>query len=219
MASSRLVTATPKSFSSRRVSSLGMVSSPDCRRLQVERRRLTPARVTLGLEVARADEVQAVVQVQLELAAAVPGAKPSGGVIEQRRHLARWKPYEPLEANRAGPRLLDADGRGELRPYADELLEHLAARGMRDAPIDQIALQVGLDEIPAPRGNHCEAQCTTRRGAARSGPARIEPRRPDFWHGPGREAVEQVGGLVGEEQERGVLRSHEALGDRMGEEP
>src|SRR4029450_7950903 len=99
MASSRLVTATPKSFSRRRVSSLGMVASPDYRAglgLQVERRRLAPARVTLGLEVARTHEVHAVVQVQLELAAAVPSSEPSGGIVEQPRHIARREAHETL---------------------------------------------------------------------------------------------------------------------------
>src|SRR4030095_10299559 len=92
MASSRLVTAMPKSFSSRRVSSLGMAESPELSAglgLQVERRRFAPARVTLGLEVARAHEVHAVVQVQLELAPAVPRGQPSGGIVQERRRLRR----------------------------------------------------------------------------------------------------------------------------------
>src|SRR4029453_12011055 len=88
----------------------------------------------------------------------------------------------PLEADRADPRLLDADGRGELRPHADELLEHLAAGGVRDAAVDQIALEVRLDEVPAPRRNHCEAQCITmpEAGSVRCGWGGATPaRRPE----------------------------------------
>src|SRR5262249_59109075 len=57
-----------------------------------------------------------------------------------------------------------------------------------------------------------------RRGAVRSGPARIEPGTPDVRSGPFGETVEQSGGLVGEEQQRGVLRAHETLGDPAGAE-
>src|SRR2546422_11777005 len=88
IASSRLVTATPKSFNSRRVSSLGMSTSP-LLTLQLECRRVAPPGVTLGFEVPRVHEVHSVVQVHLELASAVPVAEPPRGIVQQRCHLAR----------------------------------------------------------------------------------------------------------------------------------
>jgi len=165
IASSRLVTATPKSFNRRRVSSLGMSGlpffdlPPPCLR-EVQRGRVAPAGVAVGLEVPRVHEVQPVVQVHLELAAAVARTDPPRRIVQERRHLARGQAHEPLEADRSRPWLLHADRRRELGPHADEFLQNLPAGGMGDAAIDQIALEIRLDEIPAPRRNHCDAQCT-----------------------------------------------------------
>src|SRR5215813_9364294 len=128
-------------------------------RVDVERRRVLPLRLALGLEVTGVHEVQAVMQVHLELAAAVAAADPARWILEQRVHLARRQADEPLEADGAGPGLLHADGRGEVGPDARELLEDLSATRVRDAAVDQVALEIGLDEVPAPRGNHCGAQC------------------------------------------------------------
>src|SRR5437667_350640 len=80
----------------------------------------------------------------------------AGSASDRRRRSARVS-APPTPGPR--PRLLHTDGRGELGPHADELLEDLPTRGMRDAAIDQITLEVRLDEIPAPRRNHCDAQC------------------------------------------------------------
>ena len=105
------------------------------------------------------DEVQAVMEVHLELAAAVPAADPARGIFEERLHLARRQADEPFEANRPRPRLLHADGRGEVGPDARELFEDLSAARALDALVGEIALEVRLDEVPAPRSNHCGAQC------------------------------------------------------------
>src|SRR5262245_4605713 len=98
-------------------------------------------------------------QVHLELAAAVAAADPARRILEERVHLGRRQADQPLEADRACPGLLHADGGGELGPHARELLEDLPAAGAREAAIDQVPLEVRLDEVPAPRGNHCGAQC------------------------------------------------------------
>src|SRR4029453_3058661 len=127
--------------------------------VEVERRRFLPLGLALGLEVARVHEVQAVMQVHLELAAAVPAADPARGILEERLHLARRQADEPFEANRPRPRLLHADGRGEVGPDARELFEDLSAARAPDALVGEIALEVRLDEVPAPRSNHCGAQC------------------------------------------------------------
>src|SRR6266478_6863383 len=74
-------------------------------RVQIERRRLFPQGLALGLEVPGVHEVQAVMQVHLELAAAVSAADPARGILEERLHLARGQPNEPLEADRSRPRL------------------------------------------------------------------------------------------------------------------
>src|SRR6266436_125023 len=128
-------------------------------RVQIERRRLFPQGLALGLEVPGVHEVQAVMQVHLELAAAVSAADPARGILEERLHLARGQPNEPLEADRSRPRLLNADGRGEIGPHAAELFEDLPAARALDALVGEIALEVRLDEVPAPRSNHCGAQC------------------------------------------------------------
>src|SRR5438309_5735938 len=131
-------------------------------RVDIERGRVAPAGIALGLEVARVHEVHPVMQVHLELAPAVLSADPAGRVLQERVHLARREAHEPLEPDRPGPRLLHADGRRELRPHADELREDLPARRVRDAPVGEIALEVWLDEIPAPRSYHCDAKCNMR---------------------------------------------------------
>src|SRR5438067_2061825 len=71
----------------------------------------------------------------------------------------RARASQPFDADRSGPRLLNPDGRGEIGPHARELFEDLPAGGTREAAIDQVALEIRLDEVPAPRGNHCGAQC------------------------------------------------------------
>src|SRR5215510_3124063 len=128
-------------------------------RVDVERRRVLPLRLPLGLEVTGVHEVQAVMEVHLELAAAVAAADPARRILEQRVHLARRQADEPLESDGAGPGFLHADGRGEVGPDARELFEDLSATRARDAAVDQVALEIRLDEVPAPRGNHCGAQC------------------------------------------------------------
>src|SRR5438067_4649517 len=108
MASSRLVTATPKTLSTRRVSSLGMYASRPSLG-QVQRRHVDPARVARGLEVLRVHEMHPVMQVQLELATAVARPDPPLGIVEERLRLGRRQADEPLEANGAGVRLLDTE--------------------------------------------------------------------------------------------------------------
>src|SRR2546428_13663714 len=75
IASSRLITATPNTLSTRRVSSLGIVV-PHLR-VQVQRRNFGPARLARGLEILRVHEVHALVQVELELAAGVARGEPA----------------------------------------------------------------------------------------------------------------------------------------------
>src|SRR6059036_2010728 len=128
-------------------------------RVDVEGRRVYPLRLAHGLEVARVHEVQAVMEVHLELAAAIAAGDPARRIVQERVHLVRRQANEPFEADGAGPGLLHADRRGEIGPHARELLEDLPAARARDAPIDQVALEIRLDEVPAPRGNHCGAQC------------------------------------------------------------
>src|SRR2546430_6418042 len=89
-------------------------------------------------------------QVHLELAAAVAAADPARRVFQERVHLARGQAYQPFEADRSGPGLLNPDGRGEIGPHARELFEDLPAGGAREAAIDQVALEIRLDEGPAP---------------------------------------------------------------------
>src|SRR5437660_12770479 len=68
-------------------------------RVEIERRRLFPPRLALRLEVSRVHEVHAVMQVPLELAAAVPAADPARGFLEACLHLARGHANEPLDAH------------------------------------------------------------------------------------------------------------------------
>src|SRR5262245_40827766 len=89
--------------------------------VQIERPRLLPQRLALGLEVLGVHEVETVMQVHLELAAAVAAADPARRVVQEGLHLARRQADEPLEADRPGPWLLHADRRGEVRPDAPEL--------------------------------------------------------------------------------------------------
>src|SRR2546426_11748692 len=202
MASSGLVTATPNSFNSFRVSSLPMKPPPGlvlpagragsadpftpwtARRIVVyepspwsqrhrprgRRTRLVPRaaaasvehqlgsvppeRVPVGLEVLGGDEVHSLVEIHLELAAAVAGADPARGVLEKRLHLPRREAYQPLEADGAGKGLLHADRRRELGPHPGELLQHLSTRGALHAPVEEIAPEIRLDQLPAPRGDH-----------------------------------------------------------------
>src|SRR5437867_4040152 len=128
--------------------------------------RATPeasTRAAIRLEVTRVHEVHPVMEVHLELSAAVLRADPAGRVLQERLHLARRQAHEPLEPDRPGPRLLHADRRGELWPHADELREDLSARRVRDAAVDEVTREVRLDDVPAPRGNHCGAKCIMRR--------------------------------------------------------
>src|SRR5438552_16297929 len=101
-----------------------------------ERRRILPQRLALGTEVLRVHEVEAVVQVHLELAAAVPRADPAHGVGEEVLHLDGRQPHEPLEPDGALPRLLDANGGRELGPHPSELLQELSPRRSIDPAID-----------------------------------------------------------------------------------
>src|SRR5262249_57542883 len=61
-------------------------------RVDVERRRVLPLRFALGLEVTGVHEVQAVMEVHLELAAAVPPPDPPRRILQQRVSLARRNP-------------------------------------------------------------------------------------------------------------------------------
>src|SRR6185503_14528912 len=100
--------------------------------------------------------------VHLELATAVAGGDPALGVIEERGHVLGGQPHEPLEADGAGKGLLHADGRRDDRPYAAELLEDLLAGRAGDGAVEQVAREIRLQKIPAPRGNHVAAECTMR---------------------------------------------------------
>src|SRR5262245_12928828 len=195
MASSRLVTATPKSLSNRRVSSLGMRppsfvrsgctgraparsgrspptsivwSARDGRgparsgrapptSIEGQLGHVAPARLALRLEVLRVHEVEAVMEVHLELPAAIAVVEVGHGVVEKRAHRVTAEPDEPLEPDRAGEGFLDADGCRELGPHAREFLEELAARRALDAVIHEGTAEIGLEELPAPGGNHCGA--------------------------------------------------------------
>src|SRR3989442_8165806 len=99
----------------------------DARSVEAELRHVPPARLALGLEVLGGHEVHPVVEVQLELPAAVSRADPPRRVFEERCHLGRGEAHEPLEPDRAGERLLDAERRGESGPDARELLQGLSA--------------------------------------------------------------------------------------------
>src|SRR5919108_4363367 len=118
MESSRFVTATPKTLSTRRVSSLGMASLLDVgaseRRaprhpgltviathslVHGDRRRFLPPRLALGSEVLGVHPVQAVMEVHLVLAAAVALADPALGVRQERIHLGRGQARQPFEAD------------------------------------------------------------------------------------------------------------------------
>src|SRR5262249_33769820 len=93
-------------------------------------------------------------QVHLELAAAVAAADPTRRILQERVHLGQRQADQPLEADRARPGLLHANGRGELRPHARELREDLPAAWALEPAVDQVALEVWLDQVPAPRGHH-----------------------------------------------------------------
>src|SRR5688572_18614767 len=82
MASSRLVTATPKSFSSRRVTSLGMAATAPLR-VDIDRGYVGPARRAVGLEILRVHEMQAVMEVHLELAATETAIDPCERLLEK----------------------------------------------------------------------------------------------------------------------------------------
>src|SRR5215470_17424109 len=219
IASSRLVTATPKTFSNRRVSSLGMRSvlhrvgsqqarsgrgpptsvvwsARDGRDLMLARLRargpspnrptartaarsgrgpptsiegqlgdVSPARLALRLEVLRIHEVEAVMEIHLEFPTTVAGVEIRHRIVEKRPDRIAAQSDQPLEADRPGKRLLHPDGRRDLRPHAREFLEELASRGPLDAAIHEITAEIGLEEIPAPSGNHCDASVSWAQGA------------------------------------------------------
>src|SRR3989449_9953384 len=80
-----------------------------------------------GLKFLGGQEVPPGGEVQLDLPAAVSRGDPPRRVFEERCHLGRGEAHEPLEPERAGERLLDAEGRGESGPDARELLQGLSA--------------------------------------------------------------------------------------------
>src|SRR5258705_4892319 len=127
--------------------------------VHVERRRVLPQRLAFGLEVTRVHEVQAVVQVHLELTSAVMTADPARRILQERLHLSRWQAYQPLETDRSGPGLLHADRRGELGPHPRELFEDFPAARALYTTVEQVALQIRLDDVPPPRGKYCGAPC------------------------------------------------------------
>src|SRR5262249_56147779 len=51
----------------------------------------------------------------------------------------------------------DCDGRCGLRAQGGEFVEELAAGLALDAVIQEVTAEIGLEEIPAPGGNHCGA--------------------------------------------------------------
>src|SRR5256886_8731462 len=90
----------------------------DARSVEAERRHVPPPRLALGLEVLGGHEVHPVVEVQLELPAAVSRGDPPRRVVEERHHLGRGQTHQPLEPDRAGERLLDTNGCGDAGPDA-----------------------------------------------------------------------------------------------------
>src|SRR5262249_40185357 len=118
---------------------------------------VTPARLAVRLEVLRIHEVETVMEVHLELSATVTGVEIHHRIVEERPHRVAAQPGQPLEADRPGKRFLHSDGRRDLRPHAREFLEELAARRPLDAVIQEVTAEIGLEEIPAPGGNHCGA--------------------------------------------------------------
>src|SRR2546429_588906 len=126
---------------------------------------VTPARLALRLEVLRVHEVEAAMEVHLELPAAIAVVEVGHGVVEERAHRVTAEPDEPLKPDRAGEGFLDAEGGRELGPHAREFLEELAARRSLDAVIHEITAEVGLEELPAPGGNHCGASVSWAQGA------------------------------------------------------
>src|SRR5207237_1743977 len=105
-----------------------------------------------------------VVQVELELAAAIARGDPALGIVEERPGLGRRQPDEPLEADGAGVWLLHAEGGRDLGPHARELFQHLLAGRPRDATVGEVAPQVWLEKVPAPRRDHWRMECITRPG-------------------------------------------------------
>src|SRR5689334_21583677 len=132
------------------------------RLVELQRRHRRPQRLAGRLEVLGVHEVQAVVQVHLELAPAEPAADPGFRPVEELRHLRGGQAHEPLEADGAGERLLHTDGGCDGRPDAGEFLEDLIAGGPRDTAIEQVAREIRLEQVPAPRRNHDAAECTMR---------------------------------------------------------
>src|SRR5437870_10659031 len=126
-------TATPDESTRATISRSGL-------RVQIQRRRIVPPGLALGLEVSRIHEVQAVMEIHLELATAVPTADPVRGILEERLHRTRGQADQPLEADRSGPRLLNADGRRAVGPDARELVADLPGAGALDALVDQFSL-------------------------------------------------------------------------------
>src|SRR6185436_4401916 len=128
----------------------------------LQRWRVDPPRIARRLEVLGVDEVHPVVEVHLELAAAVALADPSHRIVQERLHRLTGQTHQPLEADGAGEGLLHSERNRHARPHTTEFFEDLLAAGAFDAAIDEVTREVRLDQVPAPLGDHVVAECTMR---------------------------------------------------------
>lgn len=100
---------------------------------------LGPAGLSGRPEILGVDEVQAVVEVHLELATTELAGDPAFRIVEERRHLG---------------------------PDPGELLEDLLGGGPVETAVAEVAREVRLQELPAARGNHDDTDCSTPPDAA-----------------------------------------------------
>src|SRR5215813_6289308 len=243
MASSRLVTATPKSFSSRRVSSLGIL-----RLLSLIYRRASAGGAPAPRRPAARTSGGPGSGYRSSAGASLQRGSPSGlklRVLTKCRPWCRFSlnlppPYRPAShpagSSSSGAISLDESRTSHLKrivpahgswtPMVAVNSGHTLTNssstwrrvGCATPRLTRLRLRYGSMRSQHHAAITARRSVPRRRGAVRSGPARIEPGTPDVRSGPVGETIEQSGGLVGEEQQRGVLRAHEALGDRVGEE-
>ena len=76
---------------------------------------------------------------------------------------SQW--HEPLEADRFRMRLRHADRGGHVGPDPCELLEDLLGGGPVKTAVAEVARK-GIQELPVPRSNHNDTECTTPPDAA-----------------------------------------------------
>src|SRR5262247_2068678 len=244
MASSRLVTATPKSFSSRRVSSLGIL-----RLLSLIHRRASAGGAPAPRRPAARTSVRPGSGYRSSAGASLQRESPSGlklRVLTKCRPWCRFSlnlppPYRPashpvgssskgaisFDESRTSHLKRIVPAHGSCTPMVAVNSGHTPTNssstwrrvGCATPRLARLRLRYGSMRSQHHAAITARRSVPRRRGATRSGPTRIESGPPDVRGGPVGETVEQGGGLVPEQEQRGVLRPHEALGDRVGEEP